>query len=296
MRSCLIATELARLESSPKRRSAKRTIRGCSSTSGALRSHTRRLRCWATISVYTGGWRGEHRRSRGHAEHLMPEGPRGMGPSERPGGAAVVSPQGRRSGTGSKRRAARWPVDCQSGGLGPGVQARPLGAARAVARRRPPPWAAGRGDRAAARIARGGRRGGAVGDIGGTEAVVPALRARAGGILDPSLVESYRARGSGPRRSLTGDPRERMLEVEPEPVMEKKLSELPDVALAFGDIADLKTPFTHGHSARVAKSREQGSGELTARPQSGEGFTSPPCFATSVGLGSPMRSGKRRAH
>ena len=50
-----------------------------------------------------------------------------------------------------------------------------------------------------------------------------------------------------------GDPRKRVLEAEPEPVVERDHGDLPQVAAAFGDLVDLKTPFTHGHSKEVAR-------------------------------------------
>jgi HD-GYP domain-containing protein (c-di-GMP phosphodiesterase class II) len=52
--------------------------------------------------------------------------------------------------------------------------------------------------------------------------------------------------------SRAGDPRERVLEVEPEPVREMNPADTKRVAEAFGDLADVKTPWTHGHSAGVA--------------------------------------------
>jgi HD-GYP domain-containing protein (c-di-GMP phosphodiesterase class II) len=91
-------------------------------------------------------------------------------------------------------------------------------------------------------------------DLYGDEAVVEALRSKAGGILDPSLVETF-ARHSGELlgEARAGDPRERMLALEPEPVAERDEADLPVVAAAFGDLSDVKTPFTHGHSAAVAR-------------------------------------------
>ena len=62
-----------------------------------------------------------------------------------------------------------------------------------------------------------------------------------------------RARTSSSRRPAPGDPRERLLEAEPEPVVETDRTELADPVRAFGDLADMKTPWTHGHSAGVAK-------------------------------------------
>ncbi|HCU50203.1 MAG TPA: metal-dependent phosphohydrolase, partial [Micromonosporaceae bacterium] len=90
-------------------------------------------------------------------------------------------------------------------------------------------------------------------DIEDAQLAVAALRHRAGGILDPSLVEEF----AGSAQALltevsTGDPREKVLAAEPQPLVEKEIAELPEVAAAFGELVDLKTPFTHGHSGRVA--------------------------------------------
>jgi HD-GYP domain-containing protein (c-di-GMP phosphodiesterase class II) len=105
-----------------------------------------------------------------------------------------------------------------------------------------------------ARIARAAGEAARFDHIGGREAAIDALRHRAGGMLDPSIVEVFIANapallGEADR----GDPRERILEVEPEPVVEKDETELVELAAAFGDLADLKTPFTHGHAREVAR-------------------------------------------
>ena len=50
-----------------------------------------------------------------------------------------------------------------------------------------------------------------------------------------------------------GDPRQRLLEVEPAPVIERDGSERVAVATAFGDLADVKVPFLHGHAKEVAR-------------------------------------------
>jgi HD-GYP domain-containing protein (c-di-GMP phosphodiesterase class II) len=90
--------------------------------------------------------------------------------------------------------------------------------------------------------------------IGGRDAAVDALRRRSGTILDPALVEQFAANADGVLAlSHAGDPRELLLEHEPEPVVEIDPTELPAVASAFGDLADLKTPWMHGHSSGVAK-------------------------------------------
>ena len=82
----------------------------------------------------------------------------------------------------------------------------------------------------------------------------PPCGARSGAILDPSIVEILTANADELlAETRAGDPRERLLEVEPEPVSEIDPAELQRVAVAFGDLADLKTPWTHGHSDGVAK-------------------------------------------
>ena len=90
-------------------------------------------------------------------------------------------------------------------------------------------------------------------DLGGRELATDALAQRSGGMLDPSCVEVFRANDFELlAEAVDHDPRERILEVEPEPVIEKSSDELRDLARAFGDLADLKTPFMHGHSQGVA--------------------------------------------
>ena len=105
-----------------------------------------------------------------------------------------------------------------------------------------------------ARIARVAADAVALDDIGDEDLVVEAVRRRAGVTLDPSVVEALAANAAEVlAEASAGDPRERVLEVEPEPVAERSATELRRVAAPFGDIADLKTPFTHGHSAEVAR-------------------------------------------
>jgi HD-GYP domain-containing protein (c-di-GMP phosphodiesterase class II) len=90
--------------------------------------------------------------------------------------------------------------------------------------------------------------------LGGPELAVDAVRRRANTILDPAIADAFvrHARELLEAANL-GDPRRRVLEAEPEPVRIISEAELPAVAAGFGDIADLKTPFTHGHSAGVAR-------------------------------------------
>jgi HD-GYP domain-containing protein (c-di-GMP phosphodiesterase class II) len=90
--------------------------------------------------------------------------------------------------------------------------------------------------------------------LGGSELAVEAVRRRAGSIFDPAIADTFVAHAAELLENASiGDPRRRVLEAEPEPVRFIALARLPDVAAAFGDVADLKTPFTHGHSAGVAR-------------------------------------------
>jgi HD-GYP domain-containing protein (c-di-GMP phosphodiesterase class II) len=104
-----------------------------------------------------------------------------------------------------------------------------------------------------ARIARATADAAVLEDTGGAEVAVAGLRARAGTLLDPAVVDAFATHASElVAETRAGDPRERLLEREPEPVPERTEDELRDVAAAFGHVADLKLPFLHGHSAGVA--------------------------------------------
>jgi HD-GYP domain-containing protein (c-di-GMP phosphodiesterase class II) len=104
-----------------------------------------------------------------------------------------------------------------------------------------------------ARIARLATDAALFNDLGGRELTVEALARRSGGMLDPSVVDAFLGSDSELLAEATRhDPRERILAIEPEPVIEKNSPDLREIARAFGDLADLKTPFTHGHSSEVA--------------------------------------------
>jgi HD-GYP domain-containing protein (c-di-GMP phosphodiesterase class II) len=90
--------------------------------------------------------------------------------------------------------------------------------------------------------------------LNGPDAAVDAVRRRSGTILDPGIAETFCAKADVLlRETAVGDPRGRMLELEPEPVVEIPGMDLVDVAMAFADLADLKTPFSAGHSRGVAE-------------------------------------------
>ncbi|MGH9222877.1 MAG: HD domain-containing phosphohydrolase [Acidimicrobiales bacterium] len=105
-----------------------------------------------------------------------------------------------------------------------------------------------------ARVARAAADAAFYDQLGGTEAAVAALRARAGGVLDPAVVGTF-ARHADELlgEANTGDPRDRILDVEPTPVVERTGTGLAEVAAAFGDLVDIKMPFLHGHARDVAR-------------------------------------------
>ncbi len=117
----------------------------------------------------------------------------------------------------------------------------------------PPDGLAGEQIAGAARLARAAVDAARFDALGGTPAVVSALRRRSGVILDPSIVETLTAH---PDELLDdargGDPRDRLLAAEPAPTIEIEAGDLRSIAAAFGDLSDLKTPWTHGHAGGVA--------------------------------------------
>ncbi len=123
-------------------------------------------------------------------------------------------------------------------------------------------WWNGRGARglkgdeiaASARIARVATEAAVLAGFADAETATNALRRRAAKTLDPRIVAVLAVDGIELFAEVgSGDPRTRLLEVEPVPVVEIDEADVPMVAAAFGDLADLKTPFTHGHSSEVAR-------------------------------------------
>jgi HD-GYP domain-containing protein (c-di-GMP phosphodiesterase class II) len=106
---------------------------------------------------------------------------------------------------------------------------------------------------APARIARATADAAVLEDMGGAEVAAAGLRARAGSLLDPVVVDAFAASAEElVADARSGDPRVLLLEREPEPNAERSEEELRDIAAAFGHVADLKLPALHGHSAGVA--------------------------------------------
>lgn len=257
MRSCLIATALARRLGLPESEvsdayyTALLTHVGCSALSHetvAAWGHDQRvLRVAARTNVADPD---------DIADTLVPAVTAGLNRADR---ARVeryaASPQGQEFGhrfdTGSCEVAS---ATARRVGLGPGVQRALSEAVEWWNGQGPPNGLQGEEIALPGRIARAAADAARFDDLGGTEAVVAALKARSGVILDPAIVEAFTADADELlAEARAGDPRDRLLEVEPEPFCEIAATELRQVAVAFGDLADLKTPWTHGHSDGVAK-------------------------------------------
>ena len=91
-------------------------------------------------------------------------------------------------------------------------------------------------------------------DAGGDAGLaVDAVRRRSGGVVDPWMAERFARRGQALLAEVAAtDPYELVLEAEPVPVASVAEPQLVEAAAVFGDLADLKTPFTHGHARGVA--------------------------------------------
>ena len=99
--------------------------------------------------------------------------------------------------------------------------------------------------------------------LGGPELAVEAVIRRAGTVFDPAIADAFVTHAAELLATASlGDPRQRVLEAEPRPLQIISKAQLPDAARVFGDIADLKSPFTHGHSAGVAQLARAGGEKL----------------------------------
>jgi HD-GYP domain-containing protein (c-di-GMP phosphodiesterase class II) len=99
--------------------------------------------------------------------------------------------------------------------------------------------------------------------IGGTDLAVEAVRSRRGGMLDPTLADHYVRHADTLQAELdVADPSGLLLGSEPRPVVSVIEPQLVEVARVFGDLADLKTPWTYGHSRGVAALARDAGREL----------------------------------
>jgi DNA-binding CsgD family transcriptional regulator len=89
--------------------------------------------------------------------------------------------------------------------------------------------------------------------LGGPDAVVDVVRRRSGHAYDPDLAAAFLDDPGGVLDvANTGDAWEATLNAEPTPWVRLHDDRLDEVLRAFGDFADLKSPWLRGHSAGVA--------------------------------------------
>ncbi|MGH2655593.1 MAG: HD domain-containing phosphohydrolase [Actinomycetota bacterium] len=99
--------------------------------------------------------------------------------------------------------------------------------------------------------------------LGGIEAATAMLDRRAGGWFDPTVAEAARAAAPEILERLDGgDPWAIVLEAEPRPARRVPETRLDEVAAAFGDMIDLKSTFTPGHSSGVAELAAGAAGRI----------------------------------
>jgi HD-GYP domain-containing protein (c-di-GMP phosphodiesterase class II) len=99
--------------------------------------------------------------------------------------------------------------------------------------------------------------------LGGPELAAEVIGRRAGAALDPSVAEAFLRYGRELLAEIAStDASVAVIEAEPEPCRCIAEPRLDEVAHTFADMVDLKSPFTHGHSAAVAELAESGAGVL----------------------------------
>ncbi|HSL01717.1 MAG TPA: HD domain-containing phosphohydrolase [Rubrobacteraceae bacterium] len=90
--------------------------------------------------------------------------------------------------------------------------------------------------------------------LGGPDLAVEMVRRRMGTGLDPSIADSFVRHGRGLLAEIaSADASVAVIATEPEP--HRRIAEpgLDEVARAFADMVDLKSPFMHGHSSAVSE-------------------------------------------
>jgi HD-GYP domain-containing protein (c-di-GMP phosphodiesterase class II) len=100
--------------------------------------------------------------------------------------------------------------------------------------------------------------------LGGPAMAVDAVRRLAGTILDPTIAASFADHASELLRTAdAGDTRMAILDIEPSPVRIVAEAGLGPMASAVGDLVDLKSVFTLGHSGVVADLATRAAGALS---------------------------------
>jgi HD-GYP domain-containing protein (c-di-GMP phosphodiesterase class II) len=99
--------------------------------------------------------------------------------------------------------------------------------------------------------------------IGGRRCAIENVERRRGGWFDPQVADAFLDGADALLRTLEqGSVWDAVLDSEPEPRLTIAADHLEDVAAAFGDFADLKSPFTLGHSSGVAQLAEAAGAQL----------------------------------
>ena len=99
--------------------------------------------------------------------------------------------------------------------------------------------------------------------VGGVEAADAVVRARSGSEFDPELARLWLQNSHDLLRPFTGESVwDEALVAEPAPHIGVGPAHLDDVTRALADFVDLKSPYTHGHSPRLAQLVEGAAGAL----------------------------------
>jgi HD-GYP domain-containing protein (c-di-GMP phosphodiesterase class II) len=99
--------------------------------------------------------------------------------------------------------------------------------------------------------------------VGAQQLALENVRRRRGGWFEPAIVDAFLA--CAPKlltQVETESAWDAVLEAEPAPHMSRPVAGLEEVALAFGDFVDLKSPHTLGHSSAVSRLAESAASVL----------------------------------
>ncbi len=103
--------------------------------------------------------------------------------------------------------------------------------------------------------------------LGGLDLAVETVRQRAGRLLDPDVVAAFvDAAPTIVAEIGEGDPLDGYLAAEPRPVRRIAEADVVGLAAAIGDVADLKSTWTLGHSAAVARLAADAATQLGLPP------------------------------
>ena len=256
MRSCLVGVTLARRVGLPEHEVADTFYTSLLSHVGCVGfSHEMSAAFGDELAANQAGARTNFADPQDILKTLIPESTRGMRPLARARTAAFIVARGRALGRSYDSTVCEIAKEtARRISLADGVQAALFQVKEAWNGSGFPGRLKGEEILLPARIARVASEAILFHDLGGTELAAHEVSRRGGSLLDPALVSEFVA--NAPTifgEAAAGDPRELVLEAEPEPVTERDHDDLPQVAAAFGDLVDLKTPFTHGHSKEVAR-------------------------------------------